>query len=109
MRHNLVKAKNYKESPHLLISNSYFKIAQNSIIVKNLTIEMEGKHERKTYYNIDIIDIGTKIKHSLKAYRFINIQLDESKNNSVFILVPWCEIQHLPHITCSKLNKNLST
>ncbi len=65
---------------------------------------MEGEPERKIlrhqhqqYWN--------KIKHSMKATKFINIQLDEIKNNCDFILVPWYEIQHLPNVTRSKLNK----
>lgn len=51
----VVETKQYKESPHLLISKSFHTIAQNSIILKNPIVDMEGKYHRKIFYEIDEI------------------------------------------------------
>ncbi len=46
---NVVKRKNYQESPHIIIRRSLNLIYENSIILKNALVDDSGTHYRKIF------------------------------------------------------------
>ena len=77
---NVYKVKEYKESPHIIISRSYKLIEDNSIELVNPIIENETQHERKFFYKVG--KNGKSVKMSTKRNKLSNLLLDQTKKKT---------------------------
>ena len=73
------------KSPHLVISRSFHRIKENSIILENRRdVHDSLKLNRKVHY--DIKEIGIKVVYSQKVSKYLNLKQEETKHNCIYIL-----------------------
>ncbi len=65
---NVVKRKNHKESPHIIISKSYCTIADNSILFKNPSLNTKGNIIIIFFFDIE--QIMSNIKTYMKSKKY---------------------------------------
>ena len=96
MNSNIVKEKNHKESPHIVIRRSLRFIKRNAIILKNVKVANENTLERTVSYEIS--KIGQNIEIHSKNPKYLNVKLDQCVDRRVFILVPLKSVYLLPNL-----------
>ena len=90
MNYNIPRSNDTKKSPLLLISKSYQKIKQSSIILQNLR-EVNKGNCREIHY--DVGDIGKKISYAEKG-KFLKLLPETTKKHVVYILLPFKEVMN---------------
>ena len=73
------------KSPHLIIGKSFHLIRENSLILVQQKSPTHKEDTKKTL-NYDILYIGKNVMISQKVTQYMNLKLERTKQNCVYIL-----------------------
>ena len=103
MNYNIPRSNDTKKSPLLLISKSYEKIKESSIILQNLR-EVKKGNCREIHY--DVGNIGSKISYA-EIGKYMKLLPETTKKNVMYILLPFKEVMNNPNLIFYTKNEKL--